>query len=102
MLLKIWKASSYLPRHISMTPRRYRARLLAGIDGQCFFNLLPSLVEQADVKVDESQLVMGFIEIRIQFHRAFVRLHRLFVREALVGRPQDQTAGKITLRQIGV
>jgi hypothetical protein len=35
------------------------------IDGQCFFNLLPSLVEQTNVEIDKSQLVMGFIEIRI-------------------------------------
>ena len=54
------------------------------------------------MKVDKTQLVVRFIEIGIQFDRATVRLNRLRMREALVGSPQHQTAGKVTLRQIGV
>src|SRR5258708_1903274 len=38
---------------------------IARIDSQRLFNLSLSLVEQADVKINESQLMMRFIEVRI-------------------------------------
>src|SRR5437660_8441337 len=46
--------------------------------------------------------MVRFFQIRIQSNRAFVRLNRLLVGEAVVVRPQNKTAGIMTFGQVGI
>ncbi len=50
------------------------------------------------MNVDPSELMVCFIQIRVQSNRVFESLNRLLVREAVVVRPQKHAANEMSLR----
>src|SRR5690349_2251524 len=65
-------------------------KAVAWVDGKSFPEFLDGIVEQPDVQIDHSEVLMRLGEVRIQVQRATVLLDRQFVREVSPRTPQEK------------
>ena len=76
------------PLKESHIPKSQQRKPLIGIERERFLQFLDGFVQQPDMGVDHTQMMVCRFQIRVERQRALIFAHRLLVREHVGGPPE--------------